>query len=54
MTDEAPPPETPHQRALRIRKAALEAKPKTPGGGAQNLRAAAGQAAGASKPWVKK
>ena len=44
--------ETPIQRALRLRKAALEAKPKTPGG--DKRRPTAGIAAGASKPWMKK
>ena len=44
--------ETPIERALRMKKAALEAKPKPPGGGKREP--AAGIAAGASKPWMKK
>lgn len=46
--------ETPIQRALRMKKAALEVKPKAPA--ANNLRRekSAGAPAGASKPWMKK
>lgn len=46
------PPETPIQRALRIKKAALEAKPKPPRGGRFQREQAAGIATGKSKPWM--
>ena len=46
--------ETPIERALRLKKAALEAKPKPPGGGKGRHERAAGIAAGVSKPWMKK
>jgi hypothetical protein len=46
-------PETPMARALRMKKAALDAKPKPPGGKAPR-EPAAGIAAGASKPWMKR
>jgi hypothetical protein len=45
--------ETPMQRALRMKKAALEAKPKTRGGKFQREQTA-GIAPGASKPWMKR
>jgi len=53
--DEPPhdPSETPLQRALRLKKAALEARPKGPGAG-KVQRGSAAQPAGASKPWVKR
>lgn len=44
--------ETPMQRALRMKNAARESKPKAPG--AALHRDQAGIAAGASKPWTKK
>jgi hypothetical protein len=46
--------ETPIQRALRLKKAALAAKPKTPGGERGKHQPAAGVAAGASRPWMKR
>jgi hypothetical protein len=46
--------ETPIQRALRLKKAALETRPGAPAGADQKRRSAAGVAAGASKPWMKK
>jgi hypothetical protein len=46
--------ETPMQRALRLKKAALEARPNGPGTGKTQLRPAKGMAAGASKPWMKR
>ena len=55
MTDEpdAPPNETPIQRALRLKKAAIEAKPKPPRGGRfQREQAAAARSASTSKPWM--
>ena len=46
--------ETAMQRALRLKKAAIEAKPKPPGRGKGRREGAAGIAAGVSKPWMKK
>jgi hypothetical protein len=46
--------ETPMERALRMKKAAIEAKPKPPTGGKGRRERAAGIAAGVSKPWMKK
>ena len=46
--------ETPMERALRMKKAAMQAKPKPPGGGKGQREQAAGVPAGASKPWMKK
>ena len=46
--------ETPMARALRLKKAAMQAKPKPPGGGKGQHGRDAGIAAGASKPWMKK
>lgn len=55
MTDEPKDaaPETPIQRALRLKKAAAAAKPDTPGGRGKP-RPATGVAAGASRPWMKR
>jgi hypothetical protein len=47
------PTETPMQRALRLKKAALDARPKGAGDGKVQRRSAA-MPAGASKPWMKK
>ena len=53
MTDSSDTPaETPMQRALRLKKAALEAKPKAPSGKVR--REQAGMPTGASKPWMKR
>ena len=46
--------ETPLERALRMKKAAMQAKPQPPGGGKDQRKQAAGVTAGASKPWMKK
>jgi hypothetical protein len=47
------PDETPMQRALRLKKEALEARPK--GRGAGKLRpGSAAMPAGASRPWTKR
>lgn len=46
--------ETPIERALRMKKAALETKPKPPGRGKFSPKQAAGMGAGASKPAMKK
>jgi hypothetical protein len=51
---EDPPVESPIQRALRMRKAAIASKPKVPGAEGANRKPASGIAAGASKPWMKK
>jgi len=56
MTD-APksPDETPIQRALRLKKAAIEARPKPPRGGRfQREQAAAAHASSKSKPWMSR
>ena len=52
--DDAPAGETPIQKALRMKKAALEAK-GTPSGRARygGMRAAAAHSAAKSKPWMK-
>ena len=56
--DATPPPEsseTPIQRALRLKKAALEAKPKPPRGGRfQREQAAAAASSSKSKPWMSR
>lgn len=53
MTDD--PPETPIQRALRLKKAAEAAKPKPPRGGRfQREQAAANRAGSKSKPWTSR
>lgn len=53
MSDQTDDPaETPMQRALRLKKAAQDAKPKTPGG--KVSRAQAAMPSGASKPWLKR
>src|SRR5438552_3694676 len=51
---ERPAAETPMQRALRLKKAAVDAKPKPPGRDKALRAQASGVAAGASKPWMKK
>ncbi len=56
MPDSEPPeapPETPMQRAMRLKTAALDAKPKPPRGGRfQREQAAAAQSSAKSKPWM--
>ena len=51
---EDPAAETAMQRALRLKKAALDARRKAPDAGKFSPRAASGLTAGASKPWMKK
>jgi hypothetical protein len=46
--------ETPIERALRLKKAALAAKPKPPGAGAAHRRQSAALPHGASKPALRK
>lgn len=49
------PEETPIQRALRLKTAALEAKPKPPRGGRfQREQAAAAHSSSKSKPWLSR
>ncbi len=54
MADEPPPPpdETPMQKALRLKKAALSTRPTAPRGGKFQRQQAAAQQAGKSKPWM--
>jgi hypothetical protein len=51
--DPESPDETPMQRALRLKKAAVAAKPQPPRGG-KFQREQASVAAGKSKPWMKR
>ncbi len=46
--------ETPMQRALRLKKAALDARPKPPRGGKFQRERAAALASGKSRPWLKR
>jgi hypothetical protein len=46
--------ETPIQRALRLKRAAADAKPKPPRGGKFQRQQAAALASGKSKPWMKR
>ena len=46
--------ETPIQRALRLKKAAIDARPKPPRGGRFQREQAAALASGKSKPWMKR
>ncbi|MDP1736220.1 MAG: hypothetical protein Q8L23_02135 [Caulobacter sp.] len=53
MSDEPPPDETPIQKALRLKQAAIAARPKPPRGGRfQREQAAAHSSASKSKPWM--
>ena len=49
-----PMPCDPMERALRVKKAAIQTKPKPPGAAKGQRERAAGIAAGASKPWMKR
>lgn len=51
---DAPASETPAQKALRLKKAKLDARPKPPRGGRFQREHAAGIAAGANRPWTHK
>jgi len=55
-TPEDPPAnETPKQRALRMKKAAIAAKPQPPRGGKfQREQAAAAHSSSKSKPWMSR
>jgi hypothetical protein len=52
--DPKSPAETPMERALRMKRAALAAKAKLPGDGKHQPRQSARMAAGASKPAMRK
>ena len=53
--DEPPPNETPIQRALRLKNAAIEALPKPPRGGRfHREQAAVAQSSSKSKPWMSR
>ena len=52
---DAPPGETPIQKALRLKKAALDLRPKAPRGGRFQAEQAAAHASGSkSKPWMSR
>ena len=54
MADD-PADETPIQRALRLKKEAIAAKPKPPRGGRfQREQAAAARSSSKSKPWMSR
>jgi len=46
--------ETPAQKALRMKQARLDARPKPPRGGRFQREQAAGVAPGANRPWTHK
>ena len=46
--------ETPIQRALRLKQAAIDAKPRPPRGGKFQRQQSAALAPGKSKPWMKR
>jgi len=49
------PEESPIQRALRLKQAAIDARPKPPRGGKfQRERAAAAHSSSKSKPWMSR
>lgn len=54
QNDDAPPGETPIQKALRLKKAAQAQKSGRPGAGRDDERAAAARSQSKSKPWMKK
>lgn len=54
MSDPPDAAETPMQRALRLKKAAIDARPKPPRGGKFQREQAAALASGKSKPWLKR
>lgn len=51
---QAPASETPIQRALRLKRAIIDARPKPPRGGRFQREQAASIAAGKSKPWMSR
>jgi hypothetical protein len=53
--DDPPTDETPIQKALRLKKAAIAAKPQPPRGGRfQREQAAAARSSSKSKPWMSR
>lgn len=52
--DPVPGNETPIQRALRLKKAAIDAKPKPPRGGKFQRQQAEGGKGAKSKPWMSR
>jgi len=55
MTDDPPADETPMQKALRLKQAAIAARPKPPRGGRfQREQAAAHTSSSKSKPWMSR
>jgi hypothetical protein len=53
--DDPPENETPIQKALRMKKAAIAAKPQPPRGGKfQRQQAAAAHSSSKSKPWLSR
>jgi len=52
--DDDAPQETPIQRALRLKQAIIDARPKPPRGGRFQREQAASIAAGKSKPWMSR
>ena len=46
--------ETPIQRALRLKRAAVSARPKPPRGGKFQRQQTAAPASGKTKPWMKR
>lgn len=53
-TSDTPPSETSAQKALRMKTARLDARPKLPRGGRFQREQAAGVAPGANRPWTHK
>ncbi|NQE63329.1 hypothetical protein E1H18_3585 [Caulobacter sp. RHG1] len=51
MTADTPPAETPMQKALRLKQASLDARPKAPRGGKFQRQQANRAASGDSRPW---
>ncbi|WP_395945287.1 hypothetical protein [Brevundimonas sp.] len=54
LPDEEIPGETPVQRALRLKNARFDARPKAPRGGRFQREQNARIAAGKSRPWMSK
>lgn len=52
--NDEPAGETPAQKALRLKKAKLDARPKPPRGGRFQREQAAGVTPGANRPWTHK
>jgi hypothetical protein len=52
--EDAAPAETPVQRALRLKQAKIDARPKPPRGGRFQREQSASIASGKSKPWMQR